>query len=93
MTTAANELLSGEANIGEVVGSDTQRLTSLYAQSIYAPFGELWFNEKPGQPTAEVAVRRALTEAVQLPQLGVRLGAAPPTVLAVLGLPSRMSKQ
>ena len=50
MTTAANELLAGQANIGEVVGSDTQRLTSLYSQSIYAPLGELWFNEKPGQP-------------------------------------------
>jgi peptide/nickel transport system substrate-binding protein len=70
MTTAANELLAGEANISEVVGPDIQRLTSLYAQSIVAPLGELWFNEKPGQPTANVAVRRALTEAVQLSQLG-----------------------
>jgi peptide/nickel transport system substrate-binding protein len=70
MTTAANELLAGQANIGEVVGPDTQRLTSLYAQSIYTPFGELWFNEKAGQPTADVAVRKALTEGVQLAQLG-----------------------
>jgi peptide/nickel transport system substrate-binding protein len=70
MTTAANELLAGQANIGEVVGPDTQRLTSLYAQSIYAPFGELWFNEKAGNPTADVAVRKALTQAVQLSQLG-----------------------
>jgi peptide/nickel transport system substrate-binding protein len=70
MTTAANELLAGEATIGQVVGSDTQRLTSLYSQSVYAPMGELWFNEKPGSPTASVAVRRALTEAVQLSQLG-----------------------
>jgi peptide/nickel transport system substrate-binding protein len=70
MTTSANELLAGQANIGEVVGSDTQRLTSLYAQSINAPLGELWFNEKAGGPTASVTVRRALTEAVQLPQLG-----------------------
>ena len=37
---------------------------------MYAPLGELWFNEKPGGPTASVAVRRALTEAVQLSQLG-----------------------
>ena len=70
MTTAANELLSGEANISQVVGSDTQRLTHLYSQSVYAPMGELWFNQKPGSPTASVAVRRALTEAVQLSQLG-----------------------
>jgi peptide/nickel transport system substrate-binding protein len=70
MTTAANELLSGQATISQVVGSDTQRLTSLYSQSVYAPLGELWFNEKPGSPTADVAVRRALTQAVQLSQLG-----------------------
>jgi len=70
MTTAANELLSGEATISQVVGSDTQRLTKLYSQSVYAPMGELWFNQKPGSPTANVAVRRALTEAVQLSQLG-----------------------
>ena len=70
MTTAANELLAGQANIGLVVGSDTQRLTGLYSQSVYAPLGELWFNEKPGTPTADVAVRKALTEAVQLTQLG-----------------------
>jgi peptide/nickel transport system substrate-binding protein len=70
MTTAANEVLSGQANISPIVGSDTQRLTSLYSQSVFAPLGELWFNEKPGSPTADVAVRRALTEAVQLSQLG-----------------------
>jgi peptide/nickel transport system substrate-binding protein len=70
MTTAANELLAGQANIGEVVGPDTQRLSALYAQSVYAPLGELWFNEKAGQPTADVAVRRALTQGVQLSQLG-----------------------
>jgi peptide/nickel transport system substrate-binding protein len=70
MTTAANELLAGQANIGTVVGSDTQRLTSLYSQSVDTPLGELWFNEKAGSPTASVAVRRALTEAVELTQLG-----------------------
>jgi peptide/nickel transport system substrate-binding protein len=70
MTTSANELLAGQANIGEVIGPDTQRLTSLYARSIYAPLGELWFNEKAGQPTADVAVRRALVQGVQLNQLG-----------------------
>jgi peptide/nickel transport system substrate-binding protein len=70
MTTAANELLAGQANIGEVIGSDTQRLSGLYAQSVDAPLGEMWFNEKAGSPTASVAVRRGLTEAVQLSQLG-----------------------
>jgi peptide/nickel transport system substrate-binding protein len=85
MTTAANELLSGEANISQVVGSDTQRLSSLYSQSVYAPMGELWFNEKTGSPTADVAVRRALTQAVQLSQLGQVLtsGAGKPATGAI----------
>ena len=70
MTTAANELLASQANVGEVLGPDTQRVSSLYSHSIYAPLGELWFNEKAGSPTASLAVRKALTEAVQLNQLG-----------------------
>ncbi|HEX4290207.1 MAG TPA: ABC transporter substrate-binding protein [Trebonia sp.] len=70
MTTAANELLAGQANIGEVIGTDTKRMTGLYSQSINDPLGELWFNEKAGLPTADVATRKALTEAVQLSQLG-----------------------
>jgi peptide/nickel transport system substrate-binding protein len=75
MTTSANELLAGQANIGEVIGPDTSRLSSLYSQSISAPFGELWFNQKPGSPTASLAVRTALTEALQLNQLGQVLSA------------------
>ena len=70
MTTAANELLAGQANIGLVVGPDTQRMTGLFSQSVYALLGELWFNEKAGQPTADVAVRKALTQGLQLSQLG-----------------------
>ena len=70
MTTAANLLLSGGANIGEVVGADTQRLTSLYSQSVDAPFGVLWFNQKQGTPTAQEPVRKALTQSLQLTQLG-----------------------
>jgi peptide/nickel transport system substrate-binding protein len=70
MTTGANELLAGQANLGEIIGSDASRVSSLYSKSIYAPLGELWFNEKPGSPTASVAVRKALTQALQLNQLG-----------------------
>jgi peptide/nickel transport system substrate-binding protein len=70
MTTGANLLLSGGANIGEVVGADTQRLTSLYSQSVDSPFGVLWFNQKAGAPTAQEPVRKALTESLQLTQLG-----------------------
>jgi peptide/nickel transport system substrate-binding protein len=70
MTTGANLLLSGGANIGEVVGADTQRLSSLYSQSVDSPFGVLWFNQKAGTPTAQEPVRKALTESLQLTQLG-----------------------
>jgi peptide/nickel transport system substrate-binding protein len=70
MTTAANELLAGQANLGEIIGPDAQRVSSLYSHSISTPLGELWFNEKSGSPTASLAVRKALTEAVQLSQLG-----------------------
>jgi peptide/nickel transport system substrate-binding protein len=70
MTTGANELLAGQANLGEIIGSDASRVSSLYAKSIYAPLGELWFNEKSGSPTASLAVRKALTQALQLNQLG-----------------------
>jgi peptide/nickel transport system substrate-binding protein len=69
-STAANELLSGEANVGQVLGSDASRVGSLYSRSVAAPLGEMWFNEKPGTPTASLAVRTALTQAVQLSQLG-----------------------
>lgn len=69
-TTTANELLAGQANLGEVIGSDTSRVSSLYSKSIDTPLGELWFNEKPGSATASLAVRTALTEALQLNQLG-----------------------
>ena len=70
MTTAANELLAGQANLGEILGSDATRVSSLYSKSLYAPLGELWFNEKAGSPTASLAVRKALTQALQLNQLG-----------------------
>ena len=37
LTTAANELLASQANVGEVLGPDTQRVGSLYSHSLYAP--------------------------------------------------------
>jgi peptide/nickel transport system substrate-binding protein len=70
MTTGANELLAGQANIAQIIGPDAQRVSGLYSHSVSAPFGELWFNEKSGSPTASLAVRTALTEALQLSQLG-----------------------
>lgn len=71
-TTAANLLLAGQANLAQVLGPDEQRLQAakLYSQDVTAPLGELWFNEKAGMPGADPAVRKALVEALQLPQLG-----------------------
>jgi peptide/nickel transport system substrate-binding protein len=72
MTTAANLVEAGQANLAEVIGPDEARLKALklYEQQVYSPLGELWFNEKPGMATADVAVRTALTQALQLSQLG-----------------------
>jgi peptide/nickel transport system substrate-binding protein len=71
-TTAANLLLADSVNLVSVLGPDVQRLKAkhLFEQDVIANLGELWFNQKPGTPTADLAVRRALTEAVDLPQLG-----------------------
>lgn len=72
MTTAANLLLSGQANLAQVIGPDEQRLQAgkLYTQNVVSPLGELWFNEKQGMPGSDPTVRKALTEALQLSQLG-----------------------
>lgn len=72
VTTAANLLLTKSANLASVTGADEQRLEAkhLLERNVVSPLGELWFNQKPGLPTSDVAVRKALTEALDLPQLG-----------------------
>jgi peptide/nickel transport system substrate-binding protein len=71
-TTAANLLISGQVNIAAIAGPDKQRLEAqqLFTRSAGTPLGELWFNQKAGLPTADIAVRRALTQALDLAQLG-----------------------
>jgi peptide/nickel transport system substrate-binding protein len=71
-TTAANLLTAKQANLVSVVGPDQQRLKSqgLFERDIEAPIGELWFNQKAGEPTADESVRKALTQALDLSQLG-----------------------
>jgi peptide/nickel transport system substrate-binding protein len=71
-STAANLLLSGEVNAARAVGPDRQRLqgSKLFERSVTAPLGELWFNQKAGMPGADESVRRALTQALDLGQLG-----------------------
>lgn len=89
-TTAANLLLSGQANLDMVVGPDKQRLRAakLFRRDTVAPLGELWFNHDSAEPTADEAVRRALVQALNLKQLGQALtggSGRPPTGLVAPG--------
>ncbi len=70
-STAANLLLSGAVNAASFVGPDQQRLRSqrLFQRDLLAVTGELWFNQKAGQPAADDAVRRALVQALDLDEL------------------------
>ncbi|MEV8378102.1 ABC transporter substrate-binding protein [Kribbella sp. NPDC056861] len=86
-TTTANLLISGQVNIAAIAGPDRQRLEAqkLYSRSLGSPLGELWFNQKAGLPTADLAVRRALTQGLDLTQLGkvITGGAGSPTTSLV----------
>ncbi len=70
-TTMANLLLNGQLNAGTLSGPDTTRLR---AAGLYSAGGqfigqEIAFNESDGEAVADVAVRRALIAALDLPAL------------------------
>jgi peptide/nickel transport system substrate-binding protein len=71
-TTSANLLLSGQLNAATILGPDQQRLLSqnLFHADLLSPLGELWFNEASGHPGEDPAVRKALTQALDLAQVG-----------------------
>jgi peptide/nickel transport system substrate-binding protein len=71
-TTATNLLLSGELNGAVINGPDRQRLEArkLFHADYLAPLGELFYNQAPGRPGQDESVRRALTQALDLAQLG-----------------------
>jgi peptide/nickel transport system substrate-binding protein len=71
--TAANLVLQGQVNSAVVIGPDRARLQAakLFTRDVTAPLGELWFNHKAGEPGSDEAVRRALTQALDLTQLGL----------------------
>lgn len=71
-TTAANLLVSKEANAATILGQDRQRLEAmgLSHTDLETPYGELWFNQRAGLSGADEAVRRALTQALDLTELG-----------------------
>ncbi|WP_406638418.1 ABC transporter substrate-binding protein [Amycolatopsis sp. WGS_07] len=82
MTTTANLLLSGEVNAAPINGQDQQRLRAqrLFHADLTSPFGELFFNQAPGRFGADQAMRRALTQALDLAQVAkvlTRDGSAP----------------
>ncbi|WP_200846772.1 ABC transporter substrate-binding protein [Arthrobacter sp. 18067] len=81
-TTAANLLLSGEVNAATIVGPDKQRLQAkkAFQRDLVTALGQIWFNQKPGLPGADEKVRRALTQALKLDELGqvVTSGAGKP---------------
>jgi peptide/nickel transport system substrate-binding protein len=71
-TTAANLLLSGEVNAATLLGPDKQRLQNkkAFQRDLVTALGQVWFNQKPGSPGSDESVRRALTQALNLDELG-----------------------
>lgn len=88
-TTAANLLLSGEANAAQISGPDVDRVLAqdLFSQDAVELSGEQWYNQAEGHPTSDPAVRMALTQAVDLEELASVMTAGnggPATSLAVV---------
>lgn len=86
-TTAANLLLSGAVNAAQILGPDTERLAKagLFASDSTGLIGEAWYNHAASRPTANIDVRRALTQALDLTQLQKVLTSgrgSPPTTFA-----------
>lgn len=71
-TTATNLLLSGELSAAAINGPDRQRLEGrkLFHADFLAPLGEVFYNQAAGRPGQDEAVRRALTQSLDLTQLG-----------------------
>jgi peptide/nickel transport system substrate-binding protein len=82
-TTTANLLLNGGVNAGIVAGPDTHRLKSAGLTKHSSPSidGELFFNQAAKSPVRSEAIRRGLTQALNLADLRAAstsgLGSAP----------------
>jgi peptide/nickel transport system substrate-binding protein len=70
-TTAANLLQRGDRGAAVVAGPDSRRLKAagLSRHPMLSMFGELFFNQADGAPTQPAAVRRGLTQALDVAQL------------------------
>lgn len=71
-STAANLLLSGDVNAGIFTGADRQRVEN--APGVLTTVGsggntDLFFHQRDGLPGADPAVRRALTQSLDLAEL------------------------
>ena len=71
-TTSANLLLTGGLNLASIGGPDRSRLNKSKLFKIVSPAqpNEIMFNENPGHPGANPAVRKALVQALNLGQVG-----------------------
>ncbi|WP_192498755.1 ABC transporter substrate-binding protein [Ornithinimicrobium pratense] len=79
MTTTANLLLAGEVNIAGVSPGDEERVQAagLDRYGAASPLGETFFNQGPGHPGADPAVRKALIAATDIEMVAaVGAGAA-----------------
>jgi peptide/nickel transport system substrate-binding protein len=82
-TTTANLLLNGGINAGIVAGPDTRRLKAAGLTKHSSPSidGELFFNQAANSPLQPQAIRRGLTQALNLADLRAAstsgLGSAP----------------
>lgn len=70
--TAMNLLLAKQVNIAAGGDAEAARAQSagLESQGLEAAFGELWFNQAPGRPGADDAVRKALVGSLDIKQVG-----------------------
>jgi peptide/nickel transport system substrate-binding protein len=88
-STRANLVLSGGLNAAQVTGPDVARLqkAGLFATQTPALIGEQWYNHDQGHATSSAAVRKGLTQALDLAQLESVLTAGkgtPATTLAAI---------
>jgi peptide/nickel transport system substrate-binding protein len=71
VTTRANLLLTGQLNMGSVVGDDRQRLEARGLKRVDMPISGnwLWINQRSNRPTADKRVRQALVQALDLAEV------------------------
>ncbi|MET3957022.1 ABC-type transport system substrate-binding protein [Rhodococcus sp. OAS809] len=71
VSTAANQLLSGELSASPIAGPDKDRIDAANFDSVQRPLpaGQMYFNQIADNPTSDPAVRKALVQAVNLDDL------------------------